>query len=377
MRMSKRTIFSVVLVLLFLWPLYTIRAEPSGFNHPPVIGGDCDRTIEYKSESVVAVFSVYDRDHNDKHYWLIAFVDPEPDGSYFLEEGILRFFPSISDAGKSFRFGIQVYDRAGALDECNVIFSYPLPQPFKIEIGCLSDQEPGYHAYLPVRKTKGSEEVFGFDFLLGYDNSILTFLSAIRGQPYSDTTYQWEYFTYRYTFNGGCGVDCPSGLVRLIGIADENNGPHHALSFSIPDSMILFTLDFLVTNGYGNAGFHPVRFHWEDCGDNTIAFRYDDDYDFVFRIAVSDTIVDYNGDLINNSEYGFPGYYGVPDSCVYDPVSGEIVNPHFINFRNGGIEILRKTTYYLGDVNLNGRPYEIADCVVFTNYACNFLNDSC
>ncbi|HUU46820.1 MAG TPA: hypothetical protein VM118_13905, partial [Acidobacteriota bacterium] len=59
----------------------------------------------------------------------------------------------------------------------------------------------------------------GYDFLICYDASGLSFLSAVM--PGAPEGPGWEYFTYRTgIFGGNCGSGCPDGFVRLLAFAD-------------------------------------------------------------------------------------------------------------------------------------------------------------
>ncbi len=62
----------------------------------------------------------------------------------------------------------------------------------------------------------------GFDLLLGYDASAITFVEAEAGQLLTDCG--WEHFTYRFGANGNCGTACPSGMIRLVGLAETSEG---------------------------------------------------------------------------------------------------------------------------------------------------------
>ena len=354
-------------------------------NTAPVIGGDCGETITVGTNSTkTAQFTATDANGGNMT-WSVEGITPHtPAGGYSLDgNGLLSFTPTDADTFM-FCFTVRVTDCADDYDECEVCFDVVSELKFDIVIEKVEDQMQGHHGYVNVFKTQGSEEMWGFDFLIGYDASALTFISAIKGAGIAS----WEYFTYRYSWNGNCGNGCPSGLLRVTAIADQNDGPHHPdPGFGvIPDGSALFSLDFLVTNNLNFAGmFVPINFYWMDCGDNTIAFHYNAAADPLEIKTAMSMIPDggaywYNGwdpmfpwIDVTDPYYGFPTWTGAQMICFCDPQNPP-ENPDkcpvpFIDFYGGGIDIIPIPLLDdRGDVNLNGVPNEIADAVVFTNW---------
>jgi hypothetical protein len=227
-----------------------------------------------------------------------------------------------------------------------------------------------------ITKEDGTELMHGFDFLISYDQSVLSSLGAIQGVGIAT----WEFFTYRYVNN--CGGGCPSGLIRVVGIADENNGPEHPAVGAqlLANGDVMFTLDFLVTSNYNYAGqFVPVNFYWMDCGDNTIAMQKRTDEaagGHNIKTAMSMEVWHYVGAPwleVTDEFFGFPTHYGAQWECFCDPQNPP-ADPDkcpiaFIKFFGGGFDIITMEDLDdRGDVNLNGVSNEIADAVVFTNY---------
>jgi len=238
--------------------------------------------------------------------------------------------------------------------------------PFRIEIGQPPVAPAGTAVLVPVTKTAGSEEMSGFDLQIGYDSGPLTLISVQPGIVFSETgSYQWEYFTYRYVDNSNCGPDCPASLVRIVGVADINNGSHHPLQYLIPDGTTLFHFSFYISQSDPyDCQFTPLRFYWTDCSDNGIA--YGNILDGTI-LGLSNNVYDFNGTLISDPLAELPTYYGAPDVCV----GGKLPDPpvRFVDFVNGGIDISCDPVFeYIGDLNFNGIQYEIADAILFINY---------
>ena len=225
----------------------------------------------------------------------------------------------------------------------------------------------GQHASVDVTLETSNHEMGGFDFLVAYDASALALQSAIPGPAFYDPAPDgcgWEYFTYRYGAEGNCGDACPSGMVRVFGVAETNNGANHPSCF-LPDSLpaTLFTLDFLVSNDRTlECQYVPVRFFWTDCGDNTVS-SVDGEV-----LYVSDHVYEFEGTEITDPTYGFPTYFGVQPECLNpDPDKPTVYQA--VDFTNGGVDIICADSIDdRGDINLNGVVNEVADAVLYSNY---------
>jgi hypothetical protein len=204
----------------------------------------------------------------------------------------------------------------------------------------------------------------GFDILLAYDASVMAFTYAsIEGTAVDG----WEYFEYRMGA-ADCGASCPSGLVRLVGIADINNGPNHPPHETLFPNGVLVKMQFQVANDQ-NLGdqFLPINFVWYSCADN--AFSDTSGYDLFVDVRIlnfeNSMIWDENDD-VNYPESSRPFGMGTRDDCFG---GGKIDPIRCVEFINGGICVIHADSIDdRGDINLNGVPYEIADAVVFSNY---------
>jgi hypothetical protein len=226
----------------------------------------------------------------------------------------------------------------------------------------------------------------GFDFLISYDASVLTFQYAEPGMLLDSCN--WEYFTYRFGQFGNCaGGPCPSGILRVVAMAETNNGPYHPTCFTSTVWTELVKLRFYVTsNLLYECTYIPIKFIWYDCGDNTISSK---DGDTLF---ISQHVYGYVGPEIppqdsnvvpgiygwyNNITYDttFPTFFGAPDECLVGGGPNKPKPLRLVNFFNGGIDVYCVDTLDdRGDINLNGVKNEVADAVMFTNYFIYGLN---
>ncbi len=210
-----------------------------------------------------------------------------------------------------------------------------------------------------------NDEIGGYDLLVSYDASVLTFSGAtIAGTETED----WEYFRYSLN-NAACGGACPSGLVRFVAIADQNDGPNHPPSGAYTPQGVLFFMEFLVANdqNLGN-NFIPIRFVWYDCGDNAVSSRTGQILFIDIRIFNSENILIWDEtDDVAYPESSRPFGMGAEDACL--ELSDKAEPLRCIEFFNGGICIIDPDEIDdRGDVNLNAIAYEIGDVVTFTNY---------
>jgi hypothetical protein len=158
------------------------------------------------------------------------------------------------------------------------------------------------------------EALSGFNVLVNYDASALT-LAAVS--PIGTRAEYFEYFSFRLNDNAIMGD------VRVLGTADVAGG---AVTEDLaPGSGPIAELTFHVTRDISFAGFSiPVN--------------------FVFR-----------------------DYIEQDDNTLTDPLGGKIVQEQ-IAYANGFVRIRAANQNSLGDINLNGVPFEIGDVIYFTNY---------
>lgn len=200
----------------------------------------------------------------------------------------------------------------------------------------------GEHATVCVVAEGGAipGDAGGYDFLICYDLSGLSFLGADGGPE------GWEYFTYRTgPFGGNCSGGCPDGYIRLVSIAEMNNGtPVDPADFNL-DGKVLACMTFNITSdrNFINSCLH-VGFCSFDCGDNVIS--------------------DKSGDIVWTPRDGvnLGPYY----NCDGNNKPGDSVAP-LISYCPGAICIVEPPDDR-GDLNLNGIANEIGDAVLYTNY---------
>jgi hypothetical protein len=173
---------------------------------------------------------------------------------------------------------------------------------------------------------------------------------------------EWEYFTYRSV--DSCGTGCPEKLVRVVGVAEINNGPYHPSCYqpaNLPAT--LATLNFhSVDDRITECNSALIRFFWQDCTNNMIA-ELDGMETYVSRVVSE-------GGSILPREASFPTYGGTPDACL-TPVPGSFSTIlRRINYQNGCINFVCPEPFIdlRGDINLNEVGFEAADAEMYTEY---------
>ena len=258
--------------------------------------------------------------------------------------------------------------------------------PYLITIEKTHNTFQGHHEEVSITMLNSNYTNYpmgGFDFLIQYDASALSLATVLPGQFIHDCG--WEYFTYRYGPSGNCGANaCPSGIVRIVSIADMNNGANHPDCFT-NDGIVsneLAVLDFLVTDDRTmECQYVPIRWIWYDCGDNAISSVTGDTL-FLSRYIWEFEALFGDPDASIDSSTTFPTNFGALDECFEasgdtfdhdgDPETPEIPKPgpyKLVDFINGGVDIICADSIDApGDINLNNVPNEIADAVLFSNY---------
>jgi hypothetical protein len=348
-----------------------IKAIP---NQPPqIILPDVETVVRCEDDDSpieISDICVTDPDYDD-----LTMVKDSGLGDFIFNDishcGTLTFTPPTNDSAQyCFRFM--------ATDECDTVYETyclnVLPAlvcstcvDIRIEDpGCVNS---GQVADIEFNAT-ALNGIAAYDLLISYDATALNFLRADLGYDIDG----WEYFTYRFGDLGNCEAPCPSGLIRLVAIADVNNGPFHPPQDQLRPDGNIASITFRVSSDLNLGGQNiPIEFFWVDCGDNAFS---DPSGQYLY---VDNIIYSPEGNIIwdesNDEDYPDeerPPHVGAPDSCI---VGDKFEPVRCVSLHNGELCITHPDSVDArGDMNLNGIPYEIADVVVYTNYFIVGLN---
>lgn len=355
-------------------------------NHPPVITCPDEVINILWGQTVSETMTAIDPDNGPISPLVFTLIDP---GSYPGSPTIGATsgdFVWITDETNAFlglwTFGVIVTDGAN-IDECNLLnadtcyFDVHVDPKFRVTIAKIHDQLQGHYTDVTINldDTYTNMNMGGFDFLIAYDASVLTFVEATPGALL--TNCGWEYFTYRFGYAGNCGNACPSGLMRIVALAETNNGPNHPTGYNNTEcqSDELAILSFFVSNDRTfECMYVPINFYWMDCTDNVISSQFGDTLfleDRVFHYRCTGPYVDVSDEVYLIDD--FPSLWGLQDEWCME---GDKEYPlHAIDFYGGGVDIVCADSIDArGDINVNGLANEIADAVMFTNYFINGLS---
>jgi len=222
--------------------------------------------------------------------------------------GTFNWTPQLSDTG-FFTVTFVATDPQGGTSQKDFSIKVLSSGEFVLSVDRI-DGYPGDIVNVPVQLAN-LDSIGGFDMLLHFDATAINLLNISRTNT---RTADWEFFTFEKDYQN------ISGDLKVLGLADiPTTLP---LTPPIPPGQgPLINLVFQINSDPGFAGFGiPVDFKFNDSTDNTLS--------------------DQAGNLIYQED---------------------------INYRNGAVNILR-TDLLLGDINLNGIPFEIGDAVRFANF---------
>ena len=343
------------------------------FNSAPTITStDLDLSVNYcyelteVDEHCFVGIEVSDPDEGD----VLTVEKVSGDGTFYPETMKTCFTPALVDS--VYEFCYRVTDACGDYDETCLEVAVSFQDTCGDTTVCLtvSIENTANCVYNSSTVTldvyaDAQTGIGGFDLIFEYDVTAFTFKTATAG-PALD---EWEYFTFRYGPSGDCGYGaCPDGLIRVVAIADINNGANHPSDEAFLPAGTIIQLSFLVTDDVNFGGlFFPIKFFWVDCGDNSFSSVGGD------SLYVDKLITDAEGQVVwdefDDDEYPESERLdnrGAPDECVI----GDKTKPvRCVIFQYGGICIIHPDDIDArGDLNLNELAYEIADAVLFTNF---------
>jgi VWFA-related protein len=323
------------------------------FNEPPTVELPSDfQTLGSGMSEICFEAEIFDNDGNLASYSI------SPAGTFDEFTGDICF---EADTIGEYTLVVSAVDSCGAETIDTIVVNVDIDECLFVQIEKSHNILQGHYTDLAITLNGSGKKLGGFDLLISYDPSALIATGATPGQLFTDCN--WEYFTYRFGESGNC-ESCPSGLLRIVGLAETNNGAYHPSCDWQGEIGTIANINFYVTANYTIGGqYAPVEFFWFDCADNSFSSSLGD------TLWVSRVVYDLEWNNITDYSYGFPGKFGVPDYCLDGGGDGKPRPERCIDFTNGGVDIIHPDSIDdRGDVNLNGVANEISDAVMFSNF---------
>lgn len=279
-------------------------------------------------------------------------------------DGCSKQSPTVFDSDSSPVVVIDRHEDSASVNQDSVLV---------LQISTVEDALQGMIHEVAVTVNREPFRLEGFNFFFGYDPSGIQFESASPGVLNSDCG--WEYFDYRFVFPQRCDT-CPRGMMRVVGMADMNNGDIHPDwdcldSLGVGGPYTLFTLKFRLTNDRTfECSWTPIRFFWSTCSDN-LMYCYPDSGASSMKFGASRYVFDDTTltAFLNNDSTGYPTVTGFQSECPPTQGPRNIPYVQVVDYINGGIRVICADSIDArGDVNLNGTNYEFADAVLFAAY---------
>ncbi|GEM_PF-4603973 len=370
--MRLRTVLLATLLLLLIGGcedrVVVTRRATIGNQPTTAVSVDAGSTWQHHFEIVGGVVGF-------SYTWQVEAIGSLPHGAFDIDSlGAFRFHTTVADANQGFNFRVLLTDCRGRTDRCDFTVSVTAPRPLVVRIESALGL-PGHHQYVSLIKESGPEEFGGFDLVIGWDAFALALVSAEPGIDIGSTSCGWEYFSYRYSNLKGENGPYSIGTLRIIALADQNDGPRHPLCRTVPDNGELARLRFMISdNPAYECHYLPIRFLWtSDLLDNTFSTPSGDSVYVVSRVfdwTLNGYPANSVGELTGtdcDSNWGFH-YGGHCRPYESEPGLSRIPIPEVI-FCNGGVNLDCSPEIELrGDLNLNGVACEVADLRLYAEY---------
>ncbi len=202
-------------------------------------------------------------------------------------------------------------------------------------------------------------EISGFRFVLALDETKYTFLSLKSG-AYLDSC-GWEYLNWEilHDQNLSYSIAPATALLEINGLASLNGSAPSCTVSMTKKELVQIELVVAIQDDWTHLECTsvPLPFYWRDCQDNLI---YSQNIDTAYTVNEH-----YSYDSSGNTTT-FPGYGINGANC--DSVS-EFTSLASLSLTNGVLDFLcADSSDPMGDINLDGKRFELADMLLFANY---------
>ena len=236
----------------------------------------------------------------------------------------------------------------------------------QISISRIDNALAGQTKTLTISADSIVNDISGFNLTIAHEGLHATIYEINPGDIFDSCG--WEYFTYRQISADTVLTffpQYPVNLINIIGLASLSGGLSPSCNLSgatLAEFVIQLTMNYHV---HFSEEIVPYSFFWRDCNDNVLTSVSGDTLFTAGNLAVDYSPVD----PAQQVNYSFPGF-GIPDQPCASQNGKEVLSN--VSFVNSAIiwdtGIYDWCRFQVGDINLNGIPFEVADAVMFIDY---------
>lgn len=236
----------------------------------------------------------------------------------------------------------------------------------QISINRIDSALSGQRKTLTVSADSIISKISGFDITIAHEGRQAAVYDINPGNLFDSCG--WEYFAYRqisadtvFTFF----PQYPVNLINIVGLASLSGNPStscNRMSATLAEIDLQLSIQY---QGDLDDRFVWYRFFWRDCNDNVLTSVSGDTL-FIANKLFQDF---FPADTLRELELPFPGF-GIPDEPCSGPGGEEVLST--VNFVNSGILFTPifsdSINPPIGDINLNGIRFELADAILLIEY---------
>ena len=206
---------------------------------------------------------------------------------------------------------------------------------------------PGaYYSALIRLDSLTATKLSGFNLLIAYDTSQLTFNDFIIGE----TFFCWDIFEYELLDPEDCGDSCSTKLIRITAANSRNSNDYCEAADGLFDSfpVEIAKIKFWIANKMEfNCTLLKLSFYWQNCLDNRINLAQSNVQFFgrkvygcekadSMRFRITTDLLAAPDDSIDSDDH----FYGANHACIpRNTVNGRPVAVHYLDFHNGGFAV--------------------------------------
>lgn len=235
----------------------------------------------------------------------------------------------------------------------------------QISISRIDNTFLGQRKTITISADSVFSDISGFNITIAHQGRKATVGNINPGNLFDSCG--WEYFSYRqvsadtvFTFF----PEYPVNLINIIGLASLSGNPPSSCNLS---TVTLAKIDVKLTYQIQGDDIEDViwyRFFWRDCNDNVLTSVSGDSLFIANKLYENHT----PSDTLHEVNLSYPGF-GFPDQQCSSPDDKEVLKN--IDFINSGIFwacCVDSISAPIGDINLNGIRFELADAIMLIEY---------